>query len=363
MPDRPTTGGAFSLLRPSLRDLQWRRRRFAVAVIGAGVLFGLTLSTTGISGGFDVEAANTVSQLRVDQWVVGHGAVGPFLGSAPMAASRVQEVVHLPGVVRAVPTVFTRKDIPGPGGPIDVNVFGAPAGDLGLPAVSEGSAPTRTGQIAVSTKLHGYAVGDKLSLAGRPFTVVGLVPDSTALAGVPNVFLTLADAQQVAFDGQPVASAIAVTGQVGDHLPPDLTVVSNQAARQDLLRALKQARASIYLTAVLSWIVAALIIGSVIYLSVIERLRDFAVFKAIGISTRSILIGLALQAVLLSLGAALIGALVAAVLGPNLSLPVSITWHTYLLLPVVALVVGLLASLVGLRKAVAVDPSTAFGGP
>jgi putative ABC transport system permease protein len=150
---------------------------------------------------------------------------------------------------------------------------------------------------------------------------------------------------------------------VGDHLPPDLTVVSNQAAREDLLRALKQARASIYLTAVLSWIVAALIIGSVIYLSVIERLRDFAVFKAIGISTRSILVGLSVQAVVLSLGAALIGAAVAALLGPNLSLPVSITWHTYLLLPVVALVVGLLASLVGLRRAVAVDPSTAFGGP
>ena len=113
----------------------------------------------------------------------------------------------------------------------------------------------------------------------------------------------------------------------------------------------------------LSWVVAALIIGSVIYLSVIERLRDFAVFKAIGISTRSILVGLAVQAVLLSLGAALIGAGVAAILAPNLSLPVSITWHTYLLLPVVALVVGLLASLVGLRRAVAVDPSTAFGGP
>ena len=203
-----------------------------MAVLGAGVLFGLTMSTTGISGGFDVEAANTVSQLRAGQWVLGRGAVGPFLGSAPMSETRVQEVVHLPGVVHAVPTVFTRKDIPAAGGPIDVNVFGAPAGDLGMPVASVGAAPSRRGEIAISTKLHGYAVGDRLTLAGHPFTVVGLVPDSTALAGVPNVFLTLPDAQLVAFDGQPVVSAVAVEGSVGQHLPSDLTVVSNQDARK-----------------------------------------------------------------------------------------------------------------------------------
>jgi putative ABC transport system permease protein len=280
-----------------------------------------------------------------------------------MAASRVLQVAHLPGVVRAVPTVFTRKDIPASSGPIDVNVFGAPAGSLAMPQVSQGTAPRVSGQIAISSKLHGYKIGQQLELAGHPFTVVGTVPDSTALAGVPNVFLTLSDAQLVAFDGQPVASAIAVEGSVEQGLPADLTIVSNQAARNDLLRALKQARASIYLTAVLSWVVAALIIGSVVYLSVMERLREFAVFKAIGISTASIVVGLALQATMLSIGAALVGAGIAALLGSNLSLPVSLTWHAYALLPAVAILVGLLASLVGLRRAVGVDPATAFGGP
>jgi putative ABC transport system permease protein len=327
------------------------------------MLFGLTLSTTGISSGFDVEAARTVRQLRVDEWIVDRGAVGPFLGSSPMAATRLDEVARLPGVTRVVNTVFTRKVILTSGEPIDVNLFGAPPGALGLPAAMSGRAPSRAGEIAISTTLHHYGIGARLALAGHEFTVVGKVPDSTALAGVPNVFLTLADAQLVAFDGQPVVSALAVEGTIGAGLPSDLTVISNSAARADLLRALKQARASIYLTAVLSWIVAAMIIGAVIYLSVIERLRDFAVFKAIGLSTRSILGGLALQAVLLSLGAALIGSGVAALLGPNLSLPVSVTWHVYVLLPVVAVVVGLLASVAGLRRAVAVDPAVAFGGP
>jgi putative ABC transport system permease protein len=58
-----------------------------------------------------------------------------------------------------------------------------------------------------------------------------------------------------------------------------------------------------------------------------------------------------------------IGSGVAAVLGPNLSLPVSISWRAYVLLPLIAVAVGLLASLAGLRRAVAVDPASAFGGP
>jgi putative ABC transport system permease protein len=351
------------MLKSWLRDLQWRKRRFLVATIGAGLLFGVTLSTTGISSGFDVEVTRTVRQLRVDHWIVGRGAVGPFLGSAPMAATEVAAIASLPGVRRAVPTVYTRKDILSSGDPKDVNVFGAPPGALALPRVTEGRAPRGAGEIAISTALPGYGVGDAVVLAGHRLRVVGEVADSTSLAGVPNVFLTLRDAQRVAFDGQPVASAIAVAGTVRGPLPAGLKLIDNAAAREDLLRALEQARKSIYLTAVLSWVVAAMIIGSVIYLSVTERLRDFAVFKAIGVSTRSIVAGLSFEALIVSAGAAIVGAAIAAVLGPNLSLPVSISWRAYMLLPVIALVVGLGASLIGVRKAVGVDPATAFGGP
>ena len=69
--------------------------------------------------------------------------------------------------------------------------------------------------------------------------------------------------------------------------------------------------------AVLLWIVAALIVGSVIYLSALERVRDFAVFKAVGVSTRAVLGGLALQAVIVALVAALLGAVLSFGLAPT----------------------------------------------
>jgi putative ABC transport system permease protein len=351
------------MVRPALRDLEWRRTRFAVAVVGAGVLFGLTLAMTGISGGFNAEASHTVDGFHADSWVVGSGAAGPFLGSSLVPASRVTEIARLPGVVSAVPVAFIRKDVVSHGSPTDVNVFGVPAGSFAWPQLQAGRTPVKSDEVAVSTKLAGYGVGDPIVIAGHRFIVVGTVGASTALAGVPNVFLTLPAAQAVAFGGAQIASAFAVEGSITTPPPAGLAVMTNNAGVNDLLRALKQARSSIYLTAVLAWVIAALIIGSVVYLSVIERLKDFAVFKAIGVSTTSLLAGLALQAVVLSLIAALVGLGVGTLLGPHLGLPVSISWGTYVLLPVVAVVFSLLASLFGLRRALSVDPASAFGGP
>jgi putative ABC transport system permease protein len=190
--------GTTAMVRPALRDLEWRRMRFAVAIVGAGVLFGLTLAMTGISGGFNTEASRTVQGFHADTWVVGSGAAGPFLGSSIVPASRVTEVAGLPGVVSAVPVAFIRKDVITNGSPTDVNVFGVPAGSFAAPQVQAGRAPVTDDEVAVSTKLAGYNVGDPIVIAGHRFVVVGTVDNSTALAGVPNVFLTLPAAQAVA---------------------------------------------------------------------------------------------------------------------------------------------------------------------
>ena len=100
---------------------------------------------------------------------------------------------------------------------------------------------------------------------------------------------------------------------------------------------------------ILLWIVAVLIVGSLVYLSALERLRDFAVFKAIGVPTRSILAGLALQAVVVALLAAALGVILAQLLAPLFPMTVVVPMRGYLALPVIAIVIGLLASVAGLQ--------------
>jgi putative ABC transport system permease protein len=139
-------------------------------------------------------------------------------------------------------------------------------------------------------------------------------------------------------------------------------VVSNADVREDLLRPLDGAVGSIDLTRLLMWILAIVVIAAVTYLSALERLRDFAVLKAVGGSSRTLMLGLSLQAVLASLLAALLGVLVAQGLKPTFPLPVVIESDAYVALPITAIVIGILASLVAMRRAMKVDPALAFSG-
>jgi putative ABC transport system permease protein len=186
--------------------------------------------------------------------------------------------------------------------------------------------------------------------------------DSTAVAGVGNVFMVLDDAQQVAFSGQDIATAIATKG-VPQSLPGGYTAVDPGEARADLLRPVNSARGGITFVAILLWLVAATIIGSIIYMSVLERLRDFAVFKAVGVTTRAILGGLAAQAAVFALAAAAIGTVVGMLLAPAFPLRAEIPFAAFIWLPVLAVGVGVLASAIGMRRVVSVDPALAFGGP
>jgi putative ABC transport system permease protein len=87
------------------------------------------------------------------------------------------------------------------------------------------------------------------------------------------------------------------------------------------------------------------------------------VFKAIGVQTRSIAAGLALQAVIVAVLAAIVGGALSTVLGPLFPMQVIVPVEAFVALPVLAVVIGLVASAAGLRRAVAVDPALAFGGP
>src|SRR6202012_5251571 len=147
------------------------------------------------------------------------------------------------------------------------------------------------------------------------------------------------------------------------HLPDGYQILDRAAGVNHLLRPLKVAASAISMVGVLLSIVAVRIVGSMVYLSALERMRDFAVFKAIGVPTRSILAGLAVQAVVVALFAAALGVVLAQLLAPVFPMIVVVPMRAYLGLPWIAIGIGLLPSGAGLRRAVAVDPALAFGGP
>lgn len=350
------------MLLAALRDLQWRRRRFLIAAIGTALVFAMSLLLSGLSNAFESETKRWIDSTGADYFVVKEGQAGPLTGFAPVEVSRAAEVAATPGVEQAAPFMYVHATTSQGDGFKDVNVFGADQGALGWPEADDGELPDAPGEALVNSGL-GLDVGDTMRIGLTEFTVVGVANDSTLNAGIDNVYISLPDAQALFLAGFPGTTIILVRGEPTAPLPAGLTSFDREQAQKDQLRPLGKAKQSIDVVRILLWIVAACIIGSIVYLTALERTRDFAVFKAVGASTSALGVGLAVQAVVLAVVSAILAAVLGSLLAPVFPLPVDIPLRAMVLLPVVAVVVGLLASLVGLRQAVKVPPAAAFGGP
>ncbi|GAA4534550.1 ABC transporter permease [Mycobacterium paraffinicum] len=345
------------MLITAIRDMQWRQRRFIIAAVGTGMVFAMTLIITGLMIGTRVEAQRLADSIGIDHYLIKAGAVGPFIGSSRFPQAELEDVAQLPGVESAIPVVYGNTILQDRRLPENLNVYGLP--EQGMPPIVAGRAPSNPDEVAMSTTLK-RSIGDNVEVGSQVLRIVGLVNKSTTLAGQPNAFVTVTTAQRLMFSAQHVISAIGLRG-VPTQVPAGYRVVDRAAAVDDMIRPLHMARLAMSYLVILLWAVAASIVGSLIYLSALERTRDFAVFKALGVATQSVLAGLMLQAVLVALVAAMLGGVLAVLLGPLFPMLVVVTPSAFLSLVGTAVGVGLLASLVGLRRAVAIDPVMAFG--
>ena len=265
--------------RVALRDLQWRRRRFVIAVLATSLVFGMTLLMAGADASLHNEGRRIVAALGADAWLVADGASGPFTTSTPIPAADAERVAATPGVVRADPLVVLHSTLRRPS-VRDVNVIGARPDGLGAPRLAEGHPVRGSGEVVADTAL-GLRLGDRVELSGLDLQVVGLAEGVTWYFGTPTVFLAIQDTQALGFKGQPLAMTIITQG-VPRSAPSGLQVLSDRQAQADLERPLASGTQSIAFINALLWLVAAGIIGSIVYLSALERQREFAVLKATG---------------------------------------------------------------------------------
>jgi putative ABC transport system permease protein len=342
-----------------LRDLQWGRRRFAIGVVATALVFALGLLMSGVSASFDNEVDRTVTSFGADAWLVRAESFGPFTGPATIPESSAASVRDLPGVQAADPVAVLRATTETPERS-NVNLIGVAPGGVGSPTGWRARLLAR-GRAAIVDESLGLDVGDRLDLNGAAFRVGALTSGRTYFAGIPTVTVSLRDAQRLGLGGRHLATAVLTQGRPAT-TPSDLTMLDNAAVEEDLGRPVRQAKQTIALIRLLLWAVAAGIIGAIVYLSVLERVRDLAALKAIGVGTRDLVSALILQAGLLSLLAALLSVALEEAIAPAVAMSVEVPTLTFLTLPLVAVVVGVVASLIGLRRAIAVDPALAFAG-
>jgi putative ABC transport system permease protein len=346
------------MLLLTFRDLVFRRTRFLVVVVLGAVVFALLFVMTGLVEQFNREPLDTVDAIGADNWVVPEGVSGPFtaLSAAPVAWTDQVTASNTDAAVISRSSLSTAADATA----VAIMLVGHEVGGLGSPPTVDGRAAAAPGEVAADETL-GLSVGQSVTIVGQPFTVVGETRRTTALAGVPLAFVVLSDAQQLIFSSRDVISAVLVDGEPSA-IPPGAKTMTDDEVAANLTEPLEGAISSIDLVRALLWIVAAIVVGAVVYLSALERQRDFAVLKAVGAPDRALLGSLALQAVLVALLAVGLGAVIQVFLAPRFPLVVIVPARAFWQLPVFAVVMALAAGIVGMRKVLRADPSQAFAG-
>lgn len=344
----------------TLADLLYRYRQFLIAILGAGVVMAMALLLAGLIGGITAETQNTVGGVGANYWVLTHGSDGRIAAVGVFPQSDEAAIASAPGVTRADSLVVLPQEILRAGDTTNtVNVFGVTVGGMGSPRVTSGQPLSGSGQAVANTNA-GVSVGDHIEIGTSSFRVVGLVTGRTLLGGSPMVYITVHDAQLLGFGGRPLVTAVAISGNPAT-VPVGLQVFSTSVIEQRTIDALAGAVSSIKNTRVLMFAVAAIIIAALLYVSALQRVRDFAVLKALGSSTAALLASLAMQAVIVSLLAAAFACIICNFMGGIFQQQVAIPTSAYYTLPIAAIVVGLFSSLVALRQATGADPAAAFG--
>lgn len=374
----------------AVRDIRHNFGRFVLTCFGLSLLLGIVMSMLGIYRGLVAEALTVARAPGVALWVVEANTRGPFAEASRVPGDVREAVARVAGVVEAGAVTYQSAETEYSSRKLRIYVIGYELGRPGGPAhIVQGRSIARSRYELVADRSTGLDVGQRLRLGRQDFEVVGLTSDQVSSGGDPVVFITLRDSQKLQFELAPPAArrelargaadansdiVNAVIARVSAHVP--VASVADGVRRWKHLAALTQAeqetilsrsvieraRRQIGLFTALLLIVSTVIISLIIYTLTIDKMKEIATLKLIGAPDRTI-IGLIVQQALAmgTIGFAF-GALLILSIKDGFPRRVLIEAPDVVALGAAVVVVCILASSMGVRFALKVDPATALGG-
>jgi putative ABC transport system permease protein len=363
----------------------------------------------GIYRGMVEDALSIVRAPRADLWVVQKDTNGPFAETSRIPEDVYRVIRAVPGVREASPIAFQSLQLRVGPKPFRVQLVGHRPGGLGAPsAVVAGRPIVRSRYEMLIDRKAGLPLGTEIRIGRMTFTVVGLTEGIVSNAGDPAAFVSLQDAQEIQFlkaneairndrarleaslQAEPALATVPAPalGPIlqDTHLANAILVrlepwadpgeVAERIARWNHYRAMttteqedvlaksviERARQQILLFRIILLAVSTVIIALIIYTMTMEKTRDIATLKVIGApdwKIGSLILQESLTLGLLGFG---LGAILIGLAADSFPRRVAILpFDQYVLL---GIVVGIcfLASVLGIRRALSVDPTTALGG-
>lgn len=352
------------------------RRRAALTVLGVAASLLLVLALGGIFAGAVDRVTYYIRTSPADVFVSQGGVRTMHMSASTLPVDASDQVARVRGVAWAAPIAFTSGSVAGPRGRQLTYLIGY---DTGTGRGGPGNLVTgRTpgpGEAVIDEQAAdrlGIDLGTRFTVMGAPVRAVGFSTGGSSITNT-TVFVDLAEFARIHDDrvsyvlagvdpdADPATVAHRIQNQVGgvtaqtreEFATSEARIVIDMSA--DLLR----------LMSTIGLVIALAVIALGLMTATLNRLRDFAVLKALGARTPRLAGAVAMQVVLtvaLASAVATVAALALAQLMP-LAVPavqITITVAAAARTAASALLVGLVAALWPLRRIAAVDAATAF---
>lgn len=378
------------MMNLAYRDIRFNPGRFLMTCCGLSLLLGVVLSMIGIYRGLVEDALRLARTPGAHIWVVEAGRKGPFAESSRVPGSSREMLAVLEGVTAAGSITYQSLDTVHQGRKLRLYVVGYEPGRIGGPReVAEGRSILRSHYEIVADQRTGLSLGERIRLGRETFTVVGLTTDQVSSSGDPVAYLTLKDSQVLQFEPEPaVARRDAASGRIRADTDivnavilrlapgvPEEEVTSKlrrwkhfsaltQRGQEDLLTqsVVEKSRKQIGLFTMILITVSAVIIALIIYTMTMDKIREIATLKLIGARDR-IIVGLIVkQALLMAAVGLFLGSVLLTFVKDRFPRRVIMLPEDAMLLGLVVIGVCLLASGLGVRLALKIDPAQALGG-
>jgi putative ABC transport system permease protein len=374
----------------AVRDIRHNLGRFLLTCLGLSLLLGIVMSMIGIYRGLVAEALTLVRSPAADLWVVEAETRGPFAEASRIPGDSREAVARIAGVLEAGAVTYQSIDTERAGRKLRIYLVGYELGRPGgPPALVEGRNIARSRFELIADRGTGLRLGNRLQLGRQTFDVVGLTSGQVSSGGDPVVFVTLRDAQKLQFDLAPPAArrelargaseassdiVNAIVARVSPNVPvgtvaegvrrwKHLSALTQEEQEMILSRSvIERARKQIGLFTSLLLIVSTVIIALIIYTLTIDKLREIATLKLIGAPDRTI-IGLIIQQAL-AMGAIGFGfgAVLIHAIKDHFPRRVILQPEDALALGLIVILVCVIASGLGVRLALKVEPAAALAG-
>ncbi len=374
----------------AFRDVRHNLFRFLLTCFGLSLLLTVVLAMIGIYRGIIVDALTIVRAHGVDVWVVEAGTRGPFAEASRIPGDTREAIARLAGVVEAGGITYQTVETETARGKARLYVIGyEPGRPGGHPALVEGRGIARSHYELVADRRSGLSPGDTVKLGRNIFTVVGLTRNQVASGGDPVVYITLLDSQKLQFELAPPAARVqtargsgiagrdtvnAVIARTGPNASPDSVAEAvrrwkhlsalTEAEQETILTqsVVNRARRQIGMFTAILLFVSGVIIALIIYTMTMEKTKAIATLKLIGAPDRTIVGMIVQQALALGFIGFTAGAALLMAIKDNFPRRVVLEADNVLILGCVVFFVCLMASGLGVRAALRVDPATALGG-